>query len=77
MKVWQGKLEKMPVELQSPVKYFLDYGESKICINNFIGKNIRLTFDQEIRCVVCDKRTKKSFGQGFCYPCFQKCVSRL
>ena len=24
MKVWQGKLEKMPVELQSPVKYFLD-----------------------------------------------------
>ena len=72
MKVWQGKLEKMPVELQSPVKYFLDYGESKICINNFIGKNIRLTFDQEIRCVVCDKRTKKSFGQGFCYPCFLK-----
>lgn len=70
IKVWQGKLEKMPVELQSPVKYFLDYGESKICINNFIGKNIRLTFGNEIRCIACDKKTNKSFGQGFCYPCF-------
>ncbi|MCX6182371.1 MAG: DUF2797 domain-containing protein [Bacteroidetes bacterium] len=60
----------MPVELQSPVKYFLDYGESKICINNFIGKNIRLTFSNEIRCIACDKKTNKSFGQGFCYPCF-------
>ena len=70
MKVWEGKLEKMPVELQSPVKYFLDYGDSKICINNFIGKNIRLTFNNEIRCIACDKKTNKSFGQGFCYPCF-------
>ncbi len=70
MIVWQGKLEKMPVELQSPVKYFLDYGESKICVNNFIGRNIRLTFSSEIRCIACDKKTNKSFGQGFCYPCF-------
>ncbi|MFM7022749.1 MAG: DUF2797 domain-containing protein [Flavobacteriales bacterium] len=70
MIVWQGKLEKMPVVLENPVKYFLDYGESKICINNFIGKNIRLTFSNEIRCIACDKKTNKSFGQGFCYPCF-------
>jgi hypothetical protein len=72
MMIWQGKLEKMPVELHNPVHYFLEDDQSKICINDYIGKNIRLTFLNEIRCVACDKKTNKSFGQGFCYPCFLK-----
>jgi hypothetical protein len=72
MMVWQGKLEKMPVELNNPVKYYLEDDQSKVCINDYIGKNIRLTFQNEIRCVSCDKKTNKSFGQGFCYPCFLK-----
>jgi hypothetical protein len=72
MILWQGKLEKMPVELHNPVKYYLEDEQSKVCINDCIGKNIRLTFQNEIRCVACDKKTNKSFGQGFCYPCFLK-----
>jgi len=72
MIVWQGKLEKMPVELNTPVRYYLEAENSKVCINDLIGKNIRLTFQNEIRCVDCDKKTNKSFGQGFCYSCFLK-----
>ncbi len=70
MIVWQGKLEKMAVELNTPIQYFLAEDHSKFSINSLIGKNIRLQFQNEIRCVACDRKTSKSFGQGFCYPCF-------
>ena len=58
MIIWQGKLEKMPVEYNTPVRYYLE--------------SIRLIFSNEIRCLDCDKKTNKSFGQGFCYTCFLK-----
>lgn len=41
-------------------------------INKLIGKNIELIFTNSIFCCDCGKKTKKAFGQGFCYPCFIK-----
>lgn len=65
------KLSKMQVELNQPVAYTLTDVNNKLAINELLGKNLSFNFDGEIRCVKCDKKTNKSFGQGFCFPCFR------
>ena len=61
----------MTTSLEAPVEYRLPIGEDLINMNELIETNISLEFDGEIICIKCDKPTKKSFGQGFCYPCFR------
>lgn len=57
-------------ESMQNVQYFLPVGDEYVAINELIGKPIELVFEGLINCVVCSKRTKKSFGQGSCYACF-------
>lgn len=52
-----------------------DYTEEKISLNEFVGKKIKLEFSGEIRCVDCGSVTKKTFGGGSCYNCFQSLAS--
>ena len=59
----------MRTSLETPIQYSLEMGQS-ILMNDFIGKEITLSWEGEIRCIVCDKKTKSSFNQGFCYTCF-------
>ena len=67
----QGRILKMLTELKSPVQYTLPMGDNILEMNQWIGKNIQFSFGGEIYCLDCARRTKKSFNQGFCYPCFQ------
>ena len=67
----QGRILKMLTELKSPVQYTLPMGDNILEMNQWIGKNIQFSFGGEIYCLDCGRRTKKSFNQGFCYPCFQ------
>ena len=70
-----GRLRKMPAdaaEVEGPVSYRLAVGDARIPVNDLIGRRVRLDFDGVIRCINCDRTTKKSFSQGFCYPCFRK-----
>ncbi len=66
-----GNINKMRSEFADPVQYFLQVGEKELPMNELIGKNIQLEFTGQINCIVCGKRTKTSFGQGFCYNCLQ------
>lgn len=45
--------------------------ETTFDMNALIGKEIELFFEGTIICKSCGKKTKKSFHQGFCYPCFR------
>lgn len=72
-----GSLLKM--ETQIPVSkegeserviYQLPIGEERIPMNQIIGKKIHLEYLNEIHCIHCGRLTKKSFAQGYCYPCF-------
>lgn len=63
-------LRKMRVEKGTPVKYWLSTKTGEILLNDFIGKHITLEYPGQINCCVCNRLTKKSFGGGFCYPCF-------
>ncbi len=65
----KGNINKMSVEMKDEVVYTLNLS-SDIVMNDFIGKQIRLEWNGIINCRACNKVTKKSFGQGFCYPCF-------
>lgn len=65
----EGNLRKMKTTLDDPIQYHLSLSE-ELCMNDFVGKEITLTWSGRINCTNCGKVTKKSFGQGFCYPCF-------
>ncbi|BBM89719.1 hypothetical protein COTS27_01426 [Spirochaetota bacterium] len=41
-------------------------------LNAVIGKEITFKWNGEIYCIYCGRKTKKSFNQGYCYPCFVK-----
>ncbi len=66
-----GNLRKMQSALESTVHYQLKMNDAAVDMNNLIGESIRLSFDGQINCIECGRLTKKSFGQGFCYPCFR------
>ena len=68
---YQGNILKMRTELGDPIRYFLPVGEQEIDMNALLGKPVRFQFDGQINCIACGKKTKTSFGQGFCYSCFQ------
>lgn len=67
----QGQILKMLTELKTPVQYNLPIGDGLLNMNQWIGKNIQFRFSGDIFCLDCGNRTKKSFNQGFCYPCFR------
>ncbi|EGW23540.1 DUF2797 domain-containing protein [Methylobacter tundripaludum] len=70
----QGQLRKMHARLESdsskPVQYELPLGDQLVALNPLIGKSIKLTYTGKILCVHCSRSIKKSFNQGYCYPCF-------
>ena len=60
-------LKKMEVEATSPVSYKL----GNLKMNDLIGSQISLEFSGEINCIGCGRDIKKTFNQGFCFPCSQ------
>ena len=67
----QGILRKMTVRPSEPVEYTLRVGDEAIPLNPVIEKTVSLSFTGEIICIGCGRKTRKSFAQGYCYPCFQ------
>ena len=41
-------------------------------MNALIGRQVSLEFTGTISCLHCGRKTRKSFNQGFCYPCFTR-----
>lgn len=83
----KGILAKMEAinrgsELRIAPEYVLKLGADSVDMNSLVGQKIRLEFLNEIYCIKCGRKTKKSFGQGFCYPCLisapeaEECVLR-
>jgi len=60
------------VQLDQPVSYVWQAGSEEASVNSWLGKRLSIAFEGLINCVHCDRVTKKSFNQGYCYPCFQR-----
>ena len=66
-----GHLKKMLVTQGQPVNYSLRIADEEIELNNYIGKRLKIESKNEIRCLHCQRKTKTSFNQGYCFPCFK------
>lgn len=66
-----GNLRKMQTRLRDVAQYTLLLDGVPVDMNAKIGETLSLRFDGTINCIVCGRETRKSFGQGFCYPCFR------
>ena len=67
---YSGMVSKMMTTFESPIKYQLRLGSEIIDMNALLGKQVTLTWLNEIRCMKCGNETSKSFAQGYCYSCF-------
>ena len=68
----QGALRKMAAQLAAPVSYQFCLDEQRVEVNPLIGQMLRIEYLGAIHCTHCGRKTKKSFSQGYCYPCFTK-----
>ncbi len=68
---FSGNLRKMRVEDASPVRYFMRFNNLEVELNPLIGRRIILEFSGRIHCIACGREIKKSFNQGYCFPCFR------
>ncbi|MGB0664153.1 MAG: DUF2797 domain-containing protein [Pontibacterium sp.] len=68
----EGALSKMPAQLGNPIQYSLPLGDQSVALNAYLGKPISLEWLGAINCSHCGRKTKKSYSQGYCYPCMQK-----
>lgn len=72
LELGRGALSKMGARLEQPVQYSLRLGEQDLHLNGLLGQGVRLEYLGAIHCSHCGRKTKKSFSQGYCYPCFSK-----
>ncbi len=72
LELGRGALSKMDTRLEQPVQYSLRLGEQDLDLNALLGQGVRLEYLGAIHCSHCGRKTKKSFSQGYCYPCFSK-----
>ena len=66
----QGVLLKMHGEPGDEVSYQLPIGPDLVNMNALLGKTIAFEYQGIIHCIRCGRITKRSFAQGYCYPCF-------
>lgn len=85
--LFEGNLSKMQfknIGTETAIKpvYYLAKDDSEKGINNAIGHDIEISFNDRINCIACGKTINKTYGQGYCYPCFisvpqtEECVLR-
>lgn len=68
----RGALTKMAVRLDAPVQYALRLDDRELPLNPLIGQRLRLEYLGAIHCSHCGRKTKKSYAQGYCYPCMTR-----
>ena len=65
-----GNIQKMQTSLERDnAIYQLPIGNDLISMNELIGQEISLIFNGEITCSNCNAIIRKSYSQGYCFPC--------
>lgn len=68
-----GTLQKLSGKIDESgiVQYYLPIGNEDLHLNPYLGTQLCLTFTGEICCQGCGRKIKKSYQQGYCFPCTQ------
>ena len=69
-----GVCQKMPAQLNDDgsVSYNLAFGDNSLNLNERLESKLKISFEGQINCIHCGRKTKKSFSQGYCFPCMKK-----
>lgn len=66
-----GQLRKMTHEENDPIQYFLSLDEKPVPITPEVGKTLTVRYLGKITCVECGRPIKKTYNEGYCFPCFR------
>lgn len=67
-----GTISKMLAKASLPIHYSLPLGDECLALNPFLGKTLSLKFMGKIICIACQQPIKKSYQDGYCFPCVQR-----
>lgn len=67
--ILNGIIQKLKSRHKSPIEYQLPIGNEEIPLNSLLGKVLELEFSGNIFCIHCNRKTNKSFQQGYCFVC--------
>ncbi len=65
----KGHLSKMKSIMAEPVEYSLPLDDELLPLKPLIGKAVAMTFAGVIHCTACGRKIKKTYDQGYCFPC--------
>ena len=67
----KGILKKPQTKLkEQKIYYSLPLGDEVLNLNERLGQKITFTWTQKVQCIYCQRPIKKTYNQGYCYPCF-------
>ncbi len=66
-----GIIKKLKSHLDGEVHYSLPIGSDLVQLNSLINQKIKFSFLGDIFCIKCNNKIKKTFAQGYCFPCFR------
>ena len=49
--------------------------DRSVSLASLIGRELEVTYLKRIQCVSCDRRIRKTYGDGLCFPCFDTSAS--
>tara|TARA_B100001113_G_scaffold351095_1_gene349472 strand:- start:678 stop:1469 length:792 start_codon:yes stop_codon:yes gene_type:complete len=61
-------LTKMSVSNGMPIQYYLN---QTLCINDYLNQTLQIQHTGNKHCIACNRKIRKTFFEGLCYPCFQ------
>lgn len=67
-----GIIQGFVHQYDNPVQYRLKLDGEAILANEWIGKTIRISTLGRMKCIYCGRSIKKTYNNGYCYPCFTK-----
>ena len=69
--IYEGTIKKLHSTLNNDVHYSLPIGPNLVELNPLINKKVKFSFTGDIHCIKCNNKIKKTFAQGYCFPCFR------
>ncbi len=69
--MYTGNFYKLKSTLNNPIQYHLPIGKVEVPLNGYLGKTLMFKFSGDIFCIYCQRKIKKSYNQGYCFPCVQ------
>ena len=68
-KVISGQLSKMTHKEGTPIQYLLNLGEDSYPLTSKVGQIVNIKYTGKITCVECGRKIKKTYSDGYCFPC--------